>query len=529
MTDSLEKHFLYSPLETAWQRIGLFSHRGINLPLSALHSENSTGIGDFFDLLPLIDWCASLSMDVIQLLPLNDSGLDPSPYNALSSCALHPIYICLQKLPFLMLNEDQDLLSRIENLKKLNRSARVCFQDVLLQKMDFFSLYFEKHEKEILEIPAFSQFLLENPWLRPYSLFKVLKEKNKGTLFSSWPQKWTQNLESSFGALFEEHQKQCLFHIALQYLCFSQMQEVKKKSVEKKIHLKGDIPILISADSADVWFHQSCFDKNFAIGAPPDHYNQEGQYWGFPLPRWDIMRQDGFFWWKQRLQYAENFYDLYRIDHVIGLFRLWTIPLGKQSKEGFFTPADSSLWEPLGRELLQTFIQASNMLPIAEDLGMVPPMTRPVLENLGICGTKVMRWEKDAPNHFIDPKSYKPLSLTCVSTHDSTLLSQWWIEEEQEAKNYAEQEGIAYTHSLTQEQRRHILKKSMHSGSLFHINLLSEYLALVPDLVHPNPQEERINIPGVVLSTNWTYKFRCSTEEMISHSGLFEEMKNLLI
>jgi 4-alpha-glucanotransferase len=395
--------------------------------------------------------------------------------------------------------------------------------------MDFFSLYFKKYEEQILAMPELSQFVIDYPWVRVYALFKALKEKSGGTLFASWPDAWTLNLESSFELLFEQEKIRCLFYISLQYLCFLQMREVKKKALEKKVYLKGDIPILISADSADVWFHQSCFDKNFAIGAPPDQYNTEGQYWGFPLPRWDIMRQDGFFWWKQRLKYAENFYDLYRIDHVIGLFRLWTIPIRKKSKDGAFTPSDASLWEPLGRELLQTFIQASSMLPIAEDLGMVPPMTRPVLENLGICGTKVMRWEKDSDHHFIPPENYSPLSLTCVSTHDSSLLSQWWIEEPQEAKIYTEQEKIPYAPTLTQETRRHLLKASMHSSSIFHINLLSEYLALVPDLVHPNPQEERINIPGVVLPNNWTYKFRCSTEKITSHLVLFQEIKNLLI
>lgn len=528
MKNSLEKNILYSPLGFAWKHVGIFPHQGINLPLSALHSEQSTGIGDFFDLIPLIDWCSNLSIDVIQLLPLNDSGQDPSPYNALSSCALHPIYLCLPKLPFLILDQDQDLFSKIADLKKLNSSPRICFQTVLVQKMDFFSLYFEKHGKEVLEIPEFSQFLLENSWVRIYALFKVLKEKNQGALFHSWPEKWTKDLDNSFNPLFEEHEKQCMFHIVLQYLCFTQMREVKKKASEKKVYLKGDIPILISSDSADVWFHQSSFNKNYAIGAPPDYYNPEGQYWGFPLPHWDIMRLDGFFWWKQRLKYAENFYDLYRIDHVIGLFRLWTIPVGGRSKDGAFTPNDPSLWEPLGRELLHTFIQGSSMLPIAEDLGMVPPMTRPVLEELGICGTKVMRWEKGSNHLFINPKEYNLLSLTCVSTHDSTLLSQWWMEEPQEAKNYAKQEGFPYTPHLTQELRRHILKSSTHSGSLFHINLLSEYLALVPELVHSEPREERINIPGVVLPTNWTYKFRCSTEKITSHPLLFQEMKNLL-
>ena len=513
------------PLSAQWKIIGIHSHKGINIPLSALHSYESGGIGEFFDLIPLIDWCSHLNIDTLQLLPLNDSGFDPSPYNAISSCALHPIYLSLHQLPRIELH--QELLKEIHYLRRFNLSETIPFQKVLTEKTNILLNYFKKEGNELLSSVEFSTFLSENIWIKPYALFKVLKEKSDQKHFTLWPDEWKNISRETFDSLFEYFLKECSFHIALQYLCFLQLTTVKKRAKEKNIYLKGDIPILISADSVDVWFHKELFDLQISIGVPPDQYNKDGQRWGFPLPNWDAMRKTGFSWWKNRLQYARNFYDLYRIDHAVGLFRLWTIPLGRPSSEGQYSPLEEHLWEPLGRELLQTFIQTSSMLPIAEDLGAVPPFVRRILDEMGICGTKVMRWEKNEQGNFINPQTYPAISLTCVSTHDSTTLAEWWVEEAEEAKIYALQKGWAYTPILSKEQRYSILEDSLLSHSLFHINLFSEYLALIPDLVWSDPKKERINIPGTILPSNWNYKFRRSLEEISSHPLLEKEMCEL--
>lgn len=513
-----------TPLRQAWENIGISSHKGIDIPLSALHSKNSSGIGEFCDLSPLIDWCSSVGIDTIQLLPLNDSGFDPSPYNALSSLALHPIYLSLQHLP--EIQSHKALSYKLDSLKKLNRFSSIHFQEVLKEKTAFLKEYFKKEEKRITSSQGFQDFFKKNPWVKAYSLFKVLKEKQNHTHFCLWPKEWKNLSEKDFDALFRQFLHECSFHIAMQYLCFLQLRSMKKKAEEKKVLLKGDIPILISPDSADVWALPEVFDLQISIGVPPDLYSKEGQYWGFPRPKWDVMRKDGFSWWKSRLSYASYFYDIYRIDHAVGLFRLWTIPVGRPSKEGHYEPGREPEWEALGKELLNLFINNSSMLPIAEDLGVIPPLVRPILEEFGICGTKVMRWEKNERGQFLDPKHYPEISLTCVSTHDSPTLEQWW-KEESDAKDYAKEKGWEHLSKLSQEQRKIILKESLESASLFHINLFSEFLALIPELVWPDPNKERINIPGTILASNWTYKFRRPIEEITSHKVFKEEMEDL--
>jgi 4-alpha-glucanotransferase len=524
---SIENRLKKTPLGFHWEQIGIHSHNGINLPLSALHSKHSCGIGEFYDLIPLINWCHELKIDTIQLLPLNDSGFDPSPYNAVSSIALHPIYLSLDKLPNIQCHKD--LLSKIKELKELNALPRVDFYNVLIKKLDFLSLYFEKEKTQIISSKEFSTYISENSWLKSYSLFKVLREKNNNTHFSLWPEDHFNLSKDDFEALFLNLLDDCSFHIVLQYLCFLQLSHVKKKANSKKIYLKGDIPILISPDSADIWFEPELFDLSLSIGSPPDMYNEKGQYWGFPRPKIDLMRENGFTWWKNKLQYANNFYDIYRIDHAVGLFRLWAIETGRESIEGHFEPIDPTTWKPLGRELLLMLIESSTMLPIAEDLGCDVQLIRPILEEMGICGTNLIRWEKDAHNKYIDPKDYSPISLTCVSTHDSPTLEQWWNEDTEEAKAYAIEHGLEYKPPITQKQRKYILKQTLKARSLFRISLFSEYLALVPDLVNPDPDLERINVPGMILPTNWTYKFRCSIEKITTHAFFKKEMEDLFL
>jgi 4-alpha-glucanotransferase len=524
---SLKKHLQNSPSAEHWEKIGIRSHAGINLPLSALKSATSCGIGEFLDLIPLIKWCSELGLSVIQLLPLNDSGADPSPYNALSSCALHPIYLSLTKLPHL---KNQEIITKIEEMQGLNTASRVPFDTVLTRKMHILSLYFKEHGEEILASSGFQNFIKSHSWLKPYALFKTLLHENSHAPLASWPDDLKYVSSKSFETLLVAHEESVSFHLAMQYLCFVQLKEVKDIANASGVLLKGDLPILISPNSSDVWHHPEFFNLDLQVGAPPDEYCEEGQNWGFPGFHWTDIKKTKFIWWKERLAYASYFYDLYRIDHAIGFFRLWTIPKGAANDCGYFCPADETLWGPHGKEILDVLLEASLMLPIAEDLGLIPPVVRPILKELGIPGTKVMRWEKDwNKNHsLIDPKKYEPISLTCVSTHDSPTLEQWWRDFPEESVPYAEEKNWNYNSNITYEQRVTILKESLSSASLFHINLFGEYLALVPGFVDPNPDYERINIPGTVQPSNWTYKFQKPIEEIVSCPLLKQEMEKIL-
>lgn len=526
--EELKKHLLESITGPIWKKIGIAPHHGINLPLSALHSEDSSGIGEFYDLIPLIDWCQKLKIDVIQLLPLNNSEEDPSPYNAISSCAINFVHLSLQKLPYL--DDAPSQKKKLKDLVELTKPQRIPYKEVLAQKLVWLHGYFEEVGEKLTKSKGFQDYLSENHWVEPYALFRALKDHLGRTHWTTWPSELKSPSKQEYEDTIRIYWPKTAFYIALQYLSYLQLKDVRNYANERGVHLMGDIPILLSPDSADVWEHPEYFDINLAAGAPPDFYTPDGQYWGFPLFRWDVMRKDHFAWWKQRLNYASYFFDLFRIDHVIGFFRIWTIPLGHPSKEGYFLPSDETQWEPQGRELLKMLATSSDMLPIAEDLGTVPDMVRPTLHEMGICGTKVMRWtrEWDGEKRYFPIQHYPPVSLTTVSTHDSPTLQQWWKEFPEEAQVYAQSKNWNYAPDLTLEQRKEILWESHHTSSLFHINLLQEYLALFPELSWPNPDDERINIPGQILPTNWTYRFRPSVEEIVAHEKLAEAMEKII-
>ncbi|HSX13049.1 MAG TPA: 4-alpha-glucanotransferase [Chlamydiales bacterium] len=442
-----------------WKTIGLTSHHGIALPLSALHTKNSHGIGEFLDLIPLIDFCKEIGFDTIQLLPINESGYDQSPYTILSSTALNPIYISISELGIF----DPEL-------KKLTLTKRVEYAKVRQRKLALLKDYYDKNKTH------------EN------------------------------------------------FEAFLQALCFSQMEYVRAYAEKNHCFLKGDIPILLSSNSEDIKKYPSLFNDELVAGAPPDMYNKNGQKWGFPIMNWEKMREKHFAWWIHRLTIASHLYHIYRIDHVVGLFRIWAIPKDKEAKDGFFIPEDTNLWEKQGREILEMMLHASQILPIAEDLGIVPPEVRKILKEYGICGTKVMRWERKYSHHpieYIPFEEYEPYSLTTVSTHDSETLQQWWKNNPAEAKPFAELKQWTYQPDLTIEQRFDLLHDAHHTPSYFHINLLQEYLAIFPELVSENPDDERINIPGEVLPTNWSYRFRPSIEQMQKHPQLISSMQKI--
>ena len=495
-----------------WKRVGVRSHHGICLPLFSLRTKNGCGIGDFGNLLPLIDWCKSVGFDCIQLLPLNDSGDDPSPYNALSSCALDPVYLNLRDLP--------GTINDLSRFAPLNDLPRLPFSEIKRQKLIFLRRYFDENFSPSTE---YLQFLQKNPWLPTYAMFKACKDELGGKNWSEWP------LDQQSIDKCSANPKTVDFHCFLQFLAFSQLEKVRRYADQKEILLKGDVPILLSPDSADVWANRSLFNLYFVAGAPPDYYNPLGQRWGFPLFQWDEMRKTNFAWWKERLSVASRFFHIYRIDHVVGFFRIWAIRELEKASEGRYIPEDESQWGPQGREILEMMIKASPSLPMAEDLGAsIPPILFETLRNLGICGTKIMRWVGKADGSWLPPQEYEPISLTTLSTSDSETLQLWWKNFPNEATRLAKYKNWVYQPDLKIWQRKEILHDAHHTTSLFHINLLQEYLALFPSLVSQNLEDERINIPGTLLPTNWTYRFKPTLEEIMNHQELAQEIRDIL-
>jgi len=524
------KEILYkSESGPLWQKIGASQHHGIVVPLFSLHSDTSGGIGEYPDLLPLIPWCRECGLDVIQLLPLNDTGLESSPYSALSAFALNPIHLSLMHLPKLM--EDSNLKHRVEELTHLNKSQRVAYADIHWNKDGILKDYYHQFGPDIYKQESYQFFKdKHHVWIYDYALYKTLKIQHQWKGWEEWQDQYKNYSPDIWQHLEKGWLDEIEYHIFIQYLCFEQFEEVKRMAESHQVYLMGDIPILINRDSADVWAYRRFFNLDFAVGAPPDMYAAEGQKWGFPLYNWDALAAENYAWWIQRFEVAKLFYDIFRIDHIVGFFRLWGIPLSKLPIEGSYIPADERLWIPLGAGLMRMMLSHCNMLPVGEDLGVVPTEFRKCLRELGISGMKVMRWERrwNTDKEFIDPKEYQPESLTTISTHDSETLAQWWKNQPEEAKLYAKTLGWNYAPQITDEQRSKILKISHHSGSLFHINLLQEYLALVPNMTWTNLDDERINTPGTVSPANWSYKFRPSVEEIVNNTLLKQVFANIL-
>lgn len=524
LSTSLDSTLSKTSCYPQWKRIGIKHHHGINIPLFSLNSQESCGIGEFYDLLPLIPWCQKHRIDSIQLLPLNDTGFETSPYNALSAFALNPLHLQITKLPGI--EKHAELTKNIQELQSLCLSEHIDYKRLIpLKKQSIYS-YAKKELPQFSYDGHFQQFKEQNDWLPSYGLFLALKQVNG---WQSW-QDWPQEQQRPSPTLFSQYSKEIEVHSLIQYLCFSQMDEVKTLCEKHHISLKGDLPILISKESVDVWTHQDLFHLNLSAGAPGDMYAQEGQNWGFPLYKWDVLESHDYSWWKKRLKVADKLYHLIRIDHIVGFFRIWGIPLGHGALEGKFFPENEDLWIPQGKKFLDMMLSSCELLPIGEDLGVVPDSVRDALKSLGICGTKIMRWERDWNNGstFIPYDQYLPQSLTSVSTHDSEPVRLWWESFPEDAKAYASFKNWEYQPTLSLDRQREILYDSHRTQSLFHINLLGEYLSLVQSFREEDPLQERINTPGIISEKNWSHCFIPSVEEIVQDPMLSQLFKELI-
>lgn len=312
---------------------------GVAVPVSSLKSAQSLGIGEFADLLPLAKWCLQCGLDLIQILPINDTGFETSPYSALSAFALHPIYLRLQSIP-----GSDPWKQEIEGAQKTySQTTSVHFADVLKAKLQILHKIFDAQFETISGSKELGVWIQESPWIKEYSVFCTLKHRHHLAGWQSWPD-WRTPKAKEIEAFWlkKENKRETLFFCWLQFLADNQLQEVSRQLTEMGVALKGDLPILLNEDSADVWAHPNLFDLSLRAGAPPDATNSDGQNWGFPIYRWDNLAEDDFQWWKDRLKKADLYYHAYRIDHVLGFFRIWGTPqVNYSSNLGFYTPSQT--------------------------------------------------------------------------------------------------------------------------------------------------------------------------------------------
>jgi len=295
---------------------------GVSLPLFSLYTKKSYAVGDIYSLEVLGEWAQKAGITIIQILPLNDLGFGRSPYSSISAFAIDPVYISLYLLGIGDL--DIDIQNRIDDKIKIKE-----------RKIKFLKEYFINIINDDI-IKKINNFIQDNEWLDEYVSFVLLNYEFNGVHWSLWQKEFSKELVKE---LRNKNENEFLFIAWLQLIAFEQLKDQKLKLQDKGVYLKGDMPILTSDHSADVWARTYLFNRDLKSGAPPDYFNTEGQNWGFPVIDWKEMKREKFSWWKMRLEYLENFYHLYRIDHVLGMYRIWAIPKGKESaKYGYFHP-----------------------------------------------------------------------------------------------------------------------------------------------------------------------------------------------
>ena len=319
---------------------------GTLVPVFSLRTRKSAGIGDFGDLKTMIDFVASTGQKVLQLLPINDTTIthtwtDSYPYSCISVFAIHPQYANLHALP-----ELKDAKARAEAEKtcaELNALDKIDYEKVNGFKINYLRQIFNQEGEKMMKTAEYKAFFQDTEqWLVPYAQYSYLRDKNGTADFNQWPdhQVWDEAERKALTDPKTAAYKNVAFFYFVQFVLDRQMQEAHEYAKAKGVILKGDIPIGVNRNGCDVWMEPKYFNLNGQAGAPPDDFSANGQNWGFPTYNWFEMLKDGCQWWNRRFQNMARYFDAYRIDHVLGFFRIWEIPVSSvHGLLGQFAPA----------------------------------------------------------------------------------------------------------------------------------------------------------------------------------------------
>jgi len=535
---------------------------GVLVPLFALRREDDLGIGDLGALREFIDWIAEIGFTLVQLLPINETGADNSPYNAISSMAIEPttLHLAPSSPEDLTHNDFADSLAEID-LAGLRR-GRVKYQQVkklkqrLLEKA-FATFSDRADEKRQSEFERFCEE--ESSWLRDYALFRMLVEDQHGNAaWDQWPSQH-QTIESARNWLRDLPQEKqpavtrCLnFFCYVQWIAHQQWRDVKAHAEQRGVALMGDIPFGVSYYSADVFSRPDEFLLDWFGGAPPEpHFKDDaftqkwGQNWGIPLYRWSAMRSNNFQWWRERVRGTRRIFHLFRIDHVQGFYRVYAFPWRPQRNKEFlpldqhqmleqtggraphFVPCDDDTPEHReankreGEEYLSVIMDEAGAARVAgEDLGVVPDYVRPSLRSLGIAGFKIPQWEM-RDGMIIPGDTYDRLSVATYANHDHEPIRALWENAfdtpdsglEQQAR--ATLEKIAIFAGLNSKIDQLDYEKDFYPAVMDALFRYNSWIAVVmiTDLL---ARKYRFNVPGTKADLNWTRRIQRSIAKLRS-------------
>ncbi|MDR1737813.1 MAG: 4-alpha-glucanotransferase [Candidatus Symbiothrix sp.] len=544
---------------------------GVVIPLFSLRSEQSWGIGEFTDLIKLIDWATSAGVKIIQTLPINDTTqlhdkTDSYPYNAISIYALHPLYLHPEAIGELHNRSQRDCY--LQRRQALNSLPTVDYEAVDSLKWEYFQEIFKQEGEQTLQSPEYADFWQKNQeWLAPYAEFCAKRD----------------------------HANDEKLYCFLQFHADRQMTQARNYAHDKGVLLKGDIPIGISRQSVDAQLEPQYFNLQYQVGAPPDAFSANGQMWGFPSYNWQAMEADGFRWWKKRFRKMSDYFDAYRIDHILGFFRIWQMPADATTGlDGFFTPAlpltvteieqaglpftrdlwiedtqqashyhpyisfaqlpgyqalndtekaiytrvhddyfyhrHNEFWKQQALRRLTPLVQATDMLVCGEDLGMIPQSVPEVLAQLQILSLEIERMPKTSEQEFTDLSKIPYLSVCTTSTHDMTTLRGWWQEDREKTQRYfntvLHQDGEAPS-ECTPELAALILRNHLQSPAMLVILPLQDWLSVDTDLRHPDSDSERINIPANSRHY-WRYRMHLTIEDLLANENFNTKIRKII-
>jgi 4-alpha-glucanotransferase len=498
---------------------------GVLVPLSSLRSRQGYGIGDFAALPAFFKWMNQVGLSVWNLLPIGAlAPLDSCPYSGISAFALDEAYIDLNNVQELRdsrhLSEELAKAAAKPAVARLRSARRVRFAAVRAFK----NLWLERaHSAFARNAPPARRAALEvfrkrhRHWLADYTLYRALSEENAWKSWKRWPQELRDRDPIALAEARKRLAPRLRHHAYVQWQLFDQWRGIRVQAAKYGVHLYGDIPFGLNPRAADIWARQQDFDFTATMGAPPDRYSDKGQAWGLPAYRWEVMEKSGHSWWRHRVRQASWLYDFYRLDHVIGYFRTWLVRRG--SARNGFDLLGSKAQEKRGRRFLRMCVEEGHpSRPIAEDLGRIPPYAPNVLKDLRIPGYKIAPWERSGTG-FRHPKDYPLLSVATTGTHDTDTLAVWWSKAEEAQRQ-------AYWRMVSgKNQTAPRFSKEVHTALLENIYGARSAFVILPfqDLFG---RRERINVPGTVRNSNWTYRIPVPVEDLAPHpkSGLLARL-----
>ena len=559
---------------------------GTAIPVFALRSEDDFGVGEFLDLKKMVDWAVLTGQTFLQLLPVNDTTMfgtldDSYPYNANSTFALHPQFI---NLPAAGVPVDKEYLKLQKQLNSFVKDGRpeTDYVSVNREKRRLLRKAFDANWKSLSRTKAYRNFLAANrEWLIPYSRFCALRDEFGTPDFSQWGEFAVYD-EARLERWNKSHRSETDFNCFLQFHLDAQFRQVRDYAHSKGVVLKGDLPIGISRTSADAWQFPKLLNMDSQAGAPPDAFSADGQNWGFPTYNWEEMAKDGYAWWKARLRKMSEYFDAFRIDHILGFFRIWQIPVPEKSGlAGYFSPAlpysadelrswgygnrmdrfiedphrpgwyhpridakdlgdlyidffyrrHNEFWKHNAMGKLSALLGSTNMLACGEDLGMIPACVPEVMQRLNILSLEIQRMPKDPAQTFADPARY-PYGCVCTtSTHDMSPIRAWWEEDRSLSQRFYNEAlgcGGAAPYFCEPWVCRRIVEQHLWSPAMLVILPLQDWLSISPELRYKgNPADERINVPAIP-RYHWDYRMHLSLEELLAAKDFNTDVATLV-